>query len=92
MNVALFNLLGLPRLGGFFSKDYILEFFHYSNIRWLMTGIIYANVYFTYVYTLKLFTLQINSNNLPPYMGINVFPGFKFSLLFFLRVIRVVYV
>jgi len=43
-----FNLLGIPSLSGFFSKDLVLEFINFSNCRFFILFIIYINVFFTY--------------------------------------------
>lgn len=46
MNVSLFNLLGLPTLRGYFSKDFVLEGLNYSNISFIIYIIILINVFF----------------------------------------------
>jgi len=53
--VSLLNLLGLPSLSGFFSKDLVLERFHYSFRRVFLLIILIINVAFTYFYTYQLF-------------------------------------
>lgn len=55
INVSLFNLLGLPSLSGFFSKDLVLERFHYSQASLFLLLVLFANVGFTYFYTYQLF-------------------------------------
>lgn len=55
ISVSLFNLLGLPALRGFFSKDLLLEAFHYSQFRLFLILILFINVGFTYFYTYQLF-------------------------------------
>jgi len=68
MIFRLFNLLGLPRTRGFFSKDLILEAFHYgSNTRTILCWILYLNVSLTYIYTYKIFSLLFGENNMAPY-------------------------
>ena len=67
MSISLLNLLGLPSLRGFFSKDLVLETFSFSNISLFLEVILYLNVIFTYYYTYKLFYLSFRSNKLNPY-------------------------
>lgn len=55
INVSLFNLLGLPSMRGFFSKDLLLETFHYSQSRLFLLLILFTNIGFTYFYTYQLF-------------------------------------
>ena len=67
MRVSLVNLLGLPSLRGFFSKDLVLETMSFSNVSWFLELVLYCNVIFTYYYTYKLFTYSFTSNKLNPY-------------------------
>jgi len=67
MRVSLLNLLGMPRLRGFFSKDLVLETIRYSNASWFVELVLYINVFFTYYYTYKLFYFSFASNKLNPY-------------------------
>lgn len=67
MYVSLFNLLGLPNLRGFFSKDLILEIVNFSNSSFLATRIIYFNIVFTYFYTYQLFYYTFQSRKVLPY-------------------------
>lgn len=67
INVSLLNLLGMPSLRGFFSKDLILETISYSNASWFIELILYVNVFFTYYYTYKLFYFSFSSTKLNPY-------------------------
>ncbi len=67
INVSLLNLLGMPRLRGFFSKDLVLETISYSNASWFIELILYINVFFTYYYTYKLFYFSFSSTKLNPY-------------------------
>ena len=67
MRVSLLNLLGMPSLRGFFSKDLVLETMRYSNSSWFIEFILYINVFFTYYYTYKLFYFSFTSRKLYPY-------------------------
>jgi len=44
--VSVINLLGVPRISGFFSKDFILELFFLSGVEWFLVFIIYVNIFF----------------------------------------------
>lgn len=67
MYISLFNLLGLPNVSGFFSKDLVLEILNYSNISSIMVVVVFINVAFTYFYTYQLFYYSFQSNKLSPY-------------------------
>ena len=67
MSISLVNLLGLPRLRGFFSKDLVLETIRFSNVSFYLELVLYCNVIFTYYYTYKLFYYSFSTNKLNPY-------------------------
>lgn len=67
MNVSLLNLLGLPSLRGFFSKDLVLEDFSYSRYSFLLVTLLYLNVFFTYYYTYSLLNFSFSSLKFFPY-------------------------
>jgi NADH-ubiquinone oxidoreductase chain 5 len=67
INVSLFNLLGLPTLSGYFSKDFVLEGLNYSSISFILYGIILVNVFFTYYYTYSLLHFSFQSVKLSPF-------------------------
>ena len=67
MSLSLLNLLGLPSLRGFFSKDLVLESISFSNVSLFLEVILYWNVVFTYYYTYKLFYYSFRVNKLNPY-------------------------
>ena len=66
MYVSLLNLLGIPNMSGFFSKDLVLESLHYSGFSVVLVCIVYANVFFTYFYTFQLFFYSHSSNKMTP--------------------------
>lgn len=66
MYVSLLNLLGMPNMSGFFSKDLVLEAFHYSNSSAALLLLVYFNIFFTYFYTFQLFYYSFRSNKLTP--------------------------
>lgn len=67
MYISLFNLLGLPSIRGFFSKDLVLERFHYSDSRLILLLILFLNVIFTYFYTYQLFFYSMQRRKTLPY-------------------------
>ncbi len=67
MSLSLLNLLGLPSLRGFFSKDLVLESISFSNVSLFLEVVLYCNVVFTYYYTYKLFYYSFRVNKLNPY-------------------------
>jgi NADH-ubiquinone oxidoreductase chain 5 len=91
ISVSLINLLGVPRLSGYFSKDLILETLNFSYASILCVFIIFINVIFTYYYTYKLFRFYFLSSNLIPYRLVN-FPFLVHNfLIFFLCFIGVIF-
>lgn len=65
--VSLFNLLGLPMLRGFYSKDFVLESINYSSSSVVILTIILLNVFFTYYYTYQLFYYSFSSIKVLPF-------------------------
>lgn len=89
--VCLLNLLGLPSLRGFFSKDLVLETINYNSFSMLLTIILYINVFFTYYYTYQLFYYSFQTNKLSPYLNFHN-PIFLHSvLLFFIRLFTLLF-
>jgi len=74
MSISLVNLLGLPRVRGFFSKDLVLEAATYSNFSTFLEVVLYCNVVFTYYYTYKLFYLTFSTNKLNSYQMFHTVP------------------
>lgn len=89
------NLLGLPFMSGFYSKDLILELAQYSPIGSFLTLILYINVLLTFSYSLRiLLSLSTKNNNCSLFVFSTLTPFsnklFMFALCL-LRVIRVVF-
>lgn len=63
----LLNLLGLPSISGFFSKDLILERFNFSFSSFILLTLVFFNVFFTYYYTYRLFYFIFSCNKLTPF-------------------------
>jgi NADH-ubiquinone oxidoreductase chain 5 len=67
MSVCLVNLLGVPRLSGFFRKDLILELLNYNSFSFLCSFVVYANVLFTFFYTFQLFFFSFQRVKVSPF-------------------------
>ena len=61
MRVSIMNLLGIPNIRGYFSKDLILESINFSNLSIFFSFITYINVLFTYYYSYKLVLFRFHS-------------------------------
>lgn len=91
MYVCLLNLLGLPSLRGFFSKDLVLETVNYRNYSFILTFILYVNVFFTYYYTYQLFFYSFQTNKLSPYLNFHSPILIHSILLFIIRLFTLVF-
>lgn len=69
MFVPILNLLGLPNLRGYFSKDLVLEMINYSNVSFLVLSMLFLNVFFTYFYTYQLLYFSFQPVKLLPYQN-----------------------
>ena len=69
MYVSILNLLGLPNLSGYFSKDLVLEMINYSNNSFVVIFVLFLNVFFTYFYTYQLFYFSFQPIKLFPYQN-----------------------
>ncbi len=67
INVSILNLLGIPNIRGYFSKDLVLESINFNTSSIFIILIIYVNVIFTYYYSYKLFFFSFQSVKLVPY-------------------------
>lgn len=67
MFISILNLLGIPSLRGFFSKDLILETFNYSTFSYVCFFIVIVNVVFTYYYSYQLFRFSFIPSKLFPF-------------------------
>jgi len=61
------NLVGLPFVGGFYSKDNILEILLNSFTSNFLVFVIYLNVFLTFIYTLNIFTSVFSFSNIIRY-------------------------
>jgi NADH-ubiquinone oxidoreductase chain 5 len=78
--ISILNLLGLPNLRGYFSKDLVLEIINYSNLSFIIIRVLFLNVFFTYYYTYQLFFYSFQSIKLVPYQNFHS-PLFIHSIL-----------
>lgn len=82
MMTSILNLLGVPSLRGFFSKDIILESLNYSFSSSTVVFVVYLNLFFTYFYSYKLFYYSFRSNKLSPFNLFHTVPSSHSFLLF----------
>jgi len=59
------NLVGMPFVGGFYSKDTILEMLLNSFTSNVLVLVVYLNVFLTFMYTLNIFVSIFSFSNLP---------------------------
>jgi len=78
--VSLLNLLGIPRICGYFSKDLILEASNFSNIGLFLYSIIIINVIFTFYYTYQLLYYSFSFRKFASYSIFNSYT-FMHSIL-----------
>ena len=91
MYVSLLNLLGLPSLRGYFSKDLVLEIINYSGSSVFVIFILFMNVFFTYYYTYQLFFYSFRTNKVFPYQLFNSPSIFHSFLLLLLSLMTLVF-
>jgi NADH:ubiquinone oxidoreductase subunit 5 (subunit L)/multisubunit Na+/H+ antiporter MnhA subunit len=86
MFVSLFNLLGLPAMSGFFSKDLVLEALNYTSCRGIIYMLILFNLVFTFFYTYQLFFFSFQPNKLSAYALVHPSSFLHAGLLFRLAI------
>ncbi len=67
IRVSIINLLGIPNIRGYFSKDLVLETINFRNFSIFIIIVIYINVLFTYYYSYKLLFFRFQSVKLNPF-------------------------
>jgi len=67
INISILNLLGFPRIRGFWSKDLILESLNYSNCSLILYVIRILNLFFTFYYSFQLFYYSFQLSKISPY-------------------------
>ena len=71
INISILNLLGFPRLSGFWSKDLILESLNYTSCRFLLFYLSLFNLLFTFYYSFQLFYYSFQLSKTRPYLIFN---------------------
>jgi NADH-ubiquinone oxidoreductase chain 5 len=79
--VSILNLLGLPAMRGFFSKDLVLETLNYTNASFALISILFINVVFTFYYRYQLFFYSFQPAKVGPYSLIHKLEAFHSVLL-----------
>jgi NADH-ubiquinone oxidoreductase chain 5 len=67
IRISIVNLLGIPNIRGYFSKDLVLETINFNERSIFVVFIIYFNVLLTYYYTYKLLFFRFQSLKLNPF-------------------------
>jgi NADH-ubiquinone oxidoreductase chain 5 len=62
------NLLGMPSIRGYYSKDLVLETLNFTSFRFFILLVVYLNLFFTYYYTYQLFYYSFSSIKLTPFV------------------------
>jgi NADH-ubiquinone oxidoreductase chain 5 len=91
INVSLINLLGLPNLRGFYSKDLVLEVLGFTNGSFFFCFMISINIFFTFFYTFKLLYFSFQSLKLIPFQIFHLPSAIHFFLLFFIAFITLLF-
>lgn len=69
MYVSILNLLGIPNISGYFSKDLVLEIINYSWLSPVVLSVLFLNVFFTYYYTYQLVFYSFQPIKVLPYQN-----------------------
>ena len=67
--VPLVNLIGVPSLVGFFSKDLVLESTNYTFLGSFMYLVLIINLLFTFYYSFQLFYYSFSANKVSSYLA-----------------------
>uniref|UniRef100_UPI0030FF36B6 NADH dehydrogenase subunit 5 n=1 Tax=Bothriocroton hydrosauri TaxID=59643 RepID=UPI0030FF36B6 len=90
MLISVLSLMGFPFIGGFYSKDLIVEFFFLNSYNFMMMIMFLLGLMFTFLYCLRLmyfmtlkglFTLNFFSNNFNKNLNFPIFVLTLFLLL-----------
>nr|YP_011017401.1 NADH dehydrogenase subunit 5 [Amblyomma parvum]WQF69064.1 NADH dehydrogenase subunit 5 [Amblyomma parvum] len=80
--ISILSLVGFPFIGGFYSKDLIVEFFFFKNNNLFMIAIFLAGIMSTFFYCLRItyvllikgnLNLSITSPHFEPFMFVPIF-------------------
>ena len=89
MYVSILNLLGMPNLSGYFSKDLVLEIMNYSWLSPVVLFVLFLNVFFTYYYTYQLVFYSFQPIKVLPYQNFHS-PSLPHTLCLFLMSLRTI--
>nr|YP_009652703.1 NADH dehydrogenase subunit 5 [Dermacentor everestianus]QCF46400.1 NADH dehydrogenase subunit 5 [Dermacentor everestianus] len=84
MLISFYSLMGIPFIGGFYSKDLILEYFFLKNFNFIMFMLFMLGVVFTFLYNMRLIYFMFLKGTL---FGVLVKPNFDIFMklpIFFL--------
>lgn len=91
MAVSLLNLLGIPTMRGYYSKDLVLETCNYRYISFFILFMIFMNVFFTYYYTYSLFYFSFRSVKFSPFTLVNATSLTHVFIIVLIRLVGVVF-
>lgn len=91
MSVSLINLLGLPTIRGYFSKDFVLERCNFSFISYFLLFLIFFNIIFTYYYTYQLFYFSFRTLKLTPYSLVHLSSFTHIFCLTFISIVGILF-
>nr|YP_007475049.1 NADH dehydrogenase subunit 5 [Haemaphysalis inermis]AFU55298.1 NADH dehydrogenase subunit 5 [Haemaphysalis inermis] len=57
MLISILSLMGFPFIGGFYSKDLIVEFFFFKIENFVLINIFMLSILFTFLYSIRMFYL-----------------------------------
>jgi NADH-ubiquinone oxidoreductase chain 5 len=91
--VSCANLMGLPFLSGFYSKDLILEVCSYSSVGVVLCRVMYINLIFTYSYSFRVLLALSSPRFMGSYRNTNSSTSHLFTcLLGMLRLVSIPFV
>ena len=91
MSVSLLNLIGIPSLVGFFSKDLVLEISNYTNLSRALYLALIVNLFFTFYYTYQLFYYSFSYIKYSSYSQFHSPSRLHSLLLLFLSMLTLVF-
>lgn len=91
MSVSLLNLLGIPSLSGYYSKDLVLEVANYSSLSLVLYLVLLFNLIFTFYYTYQLFYYSFSRSKLISYSLFHSASNFHSILLLTLSLFTLIF-
>nr|YP_010324971.1 NADH dehydrogenase subunit 5 [Dermacentor niveus]UNO54204.1 NADH dehydrogenase subunit 5 [Dermacentor niveus] len=90
MLISFYSLMGIPFIGGFYSKDLILEYFLLKNLNFIVLMIFMLGVIFTFLYNMRLIYYMFfkgTLSNILVKINYDIFMKFPIFFLTFLLII-----